>query len=87
MTDSTEYFFEDYLAAFMVVLGAQVQRKGIFLAEEGAFRAMADNTHGSAVAAAQRIALERQKHAIRQKDKDTRADRSAPVKLVKDGNP
>lgn len=78
--NTPEYEFEDYKAAFLVAVEASIQRKGIFLADEGSFKALADNAHGVAVAAARRLHEERKKHAIRALDQLAQAVKT-PGKL------
>lgn len=59
-----DYDFTDYRDAFLVAVEASIGRKGIFMADDNAFKSLADNAHGVAVAAAKRLQVERKLHAI-----------------------
>jgi len=75
--ETLPYAYDDYRAAFLVAIEASIQRKGIFLADEGAFKVLADNAHGVAVAAAKRLQQEHDKFVVP----------STKVKLGRSGNP
>lgn len=68
MSDSIDrpYDFQDYKAAFMVVVQAMITKQGISMVDEGHFRALATNAGTAALAIARELKQEQKRYAAAQ---------------------